>query len=61
MKFSEDKTFSKEKDENKGNDIICYECKKSGHIKLECPLLKKRKESRKEEKTNQAYASYTKE
>ena len=21
--------------------IVCYECKKSGHIKFECPLLKK--------------------
>ena len=29
--------FSKKKE----SDIICYKCKKSGHIKSDCPLLKK--------------------
>ena len=41
------------KNESKGESskktiIICYECKKSGHIKAECPMLKK-KENRKEQ------------
>ena len=32
----------KEESSKKENDlIVCYECKKPGHIKFECPLLKK--------------------
>ena len=27
--------------------IICYECKKSGHIKVECPMLKKKEKKEK--------------
>ncbi|WRX26832.1 GAG-pre-integrase domain - like 10 [Theobroma cacao] len=27
-------------DSNKKEELICYECKKLGHIKFECPLLK---------------------
>lgn len=43
MKFSKERKFSKMKDENKGKDIVCYECKKPGHIKPDCPFLKKTK------------------
>lgn len=35
--------FSKAKDENKGKKVVCYECKKPGHIKPQCPVLKKLK------------------
>ena len=31
----------KKQDSSKNDQIICYECKKSGHIKFECPKLKK--------------------
>ena len=31
--------YSKEKD--KDQPLICYECKKPGHFKSECPQLKK--------------------
>ena len=34
-------------DFNKESTIICYECKKSGHIKAECPLLKKKEKMKK--------------
>ncbi|WRX27656.1 zinc finger protein [Theobroma cacao] len=27
-------------DSNKKEDLICYECKKPGHFKFDCPLLK---------------------
>ncbi|XVE50254.1 hypothetical protein DITRI_Ditri01bG0147100 [Diplodiscus trichospermus] len=30
--------------------IVCYECKKSGHIKYECPLLKKQNEKKPKKK-----------
>ena len=26
---------------SRGNEVICYECKMSGHLKNECPLNKK--------------------
>ncbi|PKA50076.1 hypothetical protein AXF42_Ash021107 [Apostasia shenzhenica] len=32
---------------NKEDDIVCYECKKPGHIKPNCPLLKTRKVKKK--------------
>ena len=32
---------------NKESTIICYECKKSGHIKAECPMLKKKEQKEK--------------
>ncbi|KAL7209433.1 hypothetical protein ACSBR1_031052 [Camellia fascicularis] len=34
------------KDEEKDDPIICYECKKSRHIKPECPNLKNKKKSK---------------
>ncbi|PKA52920.1 hypothetical protein AXF42_Ash001901 [Apostasia shenzhenica] len=34
---------------NKEDDIVCYECKKSGHIKPNCPLLKTRKVKKKKQ------------
>ena len=34
------KDFGKGEFKKKENDITCFECKKSGHIKAECPLLK---------------------
>ncbi|GAV83331.1 LOW QUALITY PROTEIN: DUF4219 domain-containing protein/UBN2 domain-containing protein, partial [Cephalotus follicularis] len=35
-------TSKKEKDEK---EVVCYECDKPGHIRLECPNLKKKKEN----------------
>ena len=32
--------FGKE-EEPKKDLIVCYECKKSGHMKIDCPKLKK--------------------
>ena len=33
---------SKDKDKEKEKELpICYECKKSGHFKVDCPILKK--------------------
>lgn len=40
-KFSEEKRPFKGKEESKGKNIVCFECRKSGHIKFDCPLLKK--------------------
>ena len=28
------------------NDIICFECKKKGHIRKDCPMIKKKKEEK---------------
>ena len=43
-KSGEWKKFRKLKNQKEKKEvIICYECKKSGHIRLECPLLKKLK------------------
>ena len=42
------KHFTNQKgEESKHDEIICYECKKSGHIRPDCPLLKLSKKSRK--------------
>ncbi|MQL77239.1 hypothetical protein Taro_009651 [Colocasia esculenta] len=40
--FKKNKDFRKPevKDSKKG-EVICYECKKPGHIKADCPMLKK--------------------
>ena len=32
---------------SKESTIICYECKKPGHIKAECPLFKKKEKKKK--------------
>ena len=37
------RNFKNQKERNKA--IICFECKKPGHIKLECPLLKVKKKA----------------
>lgn len=41
MKFSEDRKTFKSKEEVNGKDIVCYECRKLGHIKPGCSSLKK--------------------
>ena len=43
-------------DSSKESTIICYECKKSGHIKVECLLFKKRE---KKDKWKRAMAIMT--
>ena len=40
------RNFGKE-EESKKDPIICFECKKSGHIKVDCPKLRKDKKSSK--------------
>ena len=34
-------------EKSKNDEVICYECKKSGHIRTDCPLLKSSKKSKK--------------
>ena len=41
-KWKGDEKHEPKGDSIKESTIICYECKKSGYIKAECPLLKKR-------------------
>lgn len=43
IKFLEDKKPFKNKEKSKGKDIVCNECRKPDHIKLDCPLVKKKK------------------
>ena len=45
------KIFEKE-EESKKDPIICFECKKSGHIKVDYPKLRKDKRSSKENLKN---------
>ena len=43
-KASESKRFRNYKNQKEKNELItCYECKNPGHIRSECPLLKKLK------------------
>ena len=34
-------------EKSKNDEVICYECKKPGHIRTDCPLLKSSKKSKK--------------
>lgn len=43
--FSNQKESKSEK--SKKDEVICYECKKPGHIRTDCPLLKSSKKSKK--------------
>ncbi|MQL80907.1 hypothetical protein Taro_013379 [Colocasia esculenta] len=47
--FKKNKDFRKPevKDPKKG-EVICYECKKPGHIKADCPMLKKNDHKKKD-------------
>ncbi|MQM21382.1 hypothetical protein Taro_054422, partial [Colocasia esculenta] len=47
--FKKNKDFRKPevKDSKKG-EVICYECKKPGHIKADCPMLKKNDHKKKD-------------
>ena len=52
-KFLRRKNFSKTKDfykkhEGKKKKVTCYECKKPGHIRSECPKLKHKNKGAKE-------------
>ncbi|MQL72243.1 hypothetical protein Taro_004596 [Colocasia esculenta] len=40
--FSMKIDFNKKLETNKKTDIICYECRKPGHMRAECPDLKKK-------------------
>ena len=41
-KWSDGKKHEAKGDSSKESTIICYEYKKAGHIKVGCPLIKKR-------------------
>ncbi|XP_022157467.1 uncharacterized protein LOC111024159 [Momordica charantia] len=45
------KNFSNQKEskgeKSKKDEVICYKCKKPGHIRTDCPLLKSSKKSKK--------------
>ena len=43
MKVPKERRPYKNKEELKGRDLVCYECRKPCHIKLDCPLLEKKK------------------
>ncbi|KAG5039961.1 hypothetical protein JHK82_012113 [Glycine max] len=43
----------KEKKDKDKNSIICYECKKPGHFKFECPKLEKGQGKKKHYKTKE--------
>nr|KYP53193.1 hypothetical protein KK1_024819 [Cajanus cajan] len=47
------------KDEGRTSSYTCFECGKSGHIKVECPnLLKKQQEEKKGKKNNKGKRAY---
>ncbi|MQM15214.1 hypothetical protein Taro_048156 [Colocasia esculenta] len=47
--FKKNKDFRKPKvKDSKKGEVICYECKKPGHIKADCPMLKKNDHKKKD-------------
>ncbi|GMI86605.1 hypothetical protein HRI_002329800 [Hibiscus trionum] len=58
MRSNKGRRFQREegfKNDNKVKDpIICYECNKSGHIKFDCPQLKKKSYEKKKHKAHVA-------
>ena len=55
-KWRGDKKHEGKGDSSKESTIICYECKKLGHIKADCPLIKKKG---KKDKWKRAMAAMT--
>ncbi|KAE8734950.1 hypothetical protein F3Y22_tig00000541pilonHSYRG00037 [Hibiscus syriacus] len=51
-KFERNEGFKNEPNEK--DPIICYECKKLGHVKYDCPQLKKNGQSKKKHKAHMA-------
>lgn len=52
----DDRQFSKSKEDNKGKDVICFQCWKRGHIKPDCSSLKKlKKKFEKKRRPRQKY------
>ncbi|CAL9078853.1 unnamed protein product [Musa textilis] len=47
IKRNKTKHDTKNKNELKKDQIICYECKKLGHFKSECPIVKKKQPKKK--------------
>ena len=45
-----DKNNESKGESSKESTIICYECKKPGHIKVECPLFKKKEKKEKQKR-----------
>ena len=60
-KYSRRANFYENKEEESNKEhIICYECKQSRHIKINCPKLRKDKKSSKEKfkKFNKVFAAW---
>ncbi|KAK9006224.1 hypothetical protein V6N11_035269 [Hibiscus sabdariffa] len=51
---------NKSKEEDK-DQLICYECKKPGHIRTECPQLKKKSFEKKKKKLKAQIATWSEE
>ena len=50
--FRKDRRSSRRSFKEDSNEIICFECKKPGHMKADCPKLKKRSFPNKRKKKN---------
>ncbi|GAV57172.1 zf-CCHC domain-containing protein/UBN2 domain-containing protein [Cephalotus follicularis] len=52
------KKFSKNEESSKKEESTCYECKKQGHLKNECPNLKKKEQLKKSKEQSKKKKSF---